>query len=299
MTVKEDTVQQSHDEGMAVAVAVEAVSSVELSSQSMMPISTATMGVAASSAASSSSLGASINMVKVIAPATLPGGAVFEAYVDGIKFNATVPEGGIGEGDDFTVPYPTPPATIAEDPLMVAGGGADTKVATAFEVPTGHWRNGLYDCFDACCCPCLLGAFCFPILLGQIMQRMKMNFFGCANTDGGQPPICITYTIITLVFFVLGSILLSIGGRLGYIIWALWGWYMLIVFTCARITFRQRYNLPTTCYCGDSCLDDCCSVYWCSCCTAIQMARHTHDETKYPYDLASPIGLASNAPEIV
>ena len=98
MTVKEDTVQQSHDEGMAVAVAVEAVSSVELSSQSMMPISTATMGVAASSAASSSSLGASINMVKVIAPATLPGGAVFEAYVDGIKFNATVPEGGIGEG---------------------------------------------------------------------------------------------------------------------------------------------------------------------------------------------------------
>ena len=98
MTVKEDTVQQSHDEGMAVAVAVEAVSSVELSSQSMMPISTATMGVAASSAAASSSLGASNNMVKVIAPETLPGGAVFEAYVDGIKFNATVPEGGIGEG---------------------------------------------------------------------------------------------------------------------------------------------------------------------------------------------------------
>lgn len=61
---------------------------------------------------------------------------------------------------------------------MVAGGGADTNVATAFEVPTGHWRNGLYDCFDACCCPCLLGAFCFPILMGQIMQRMKMNFFG-------------------------------------------------------------------------------------------------------------------------
>jgi Cys-rich protein (TIGR01571 family) len=144
-----------------------------------------------------------------------------------------------------------------------------------------------------------MGWLCFPILMGQTMQRMKMNFFGCEKPQGEkQSPICMVYTVITLILFFLGGIILSITREYGYIIWALWGWYMLIVFTCARMTIRKKYKIEPGC-CGDNCLDDCCNVYFCSCCTAVQMARHTHDENEHHYNCLSQTGLDANAPEIV
>ena len=55
-----------------------------------------------------------------------------------------------------------------------------TNEVYAYEdnVPAGKWRRGFYDCFEACCCPCILVVFCPFILMGQIMQRMNMNYFG-------------------------------------------------------------------------------------------------------------------------
>jgi len=144
-----------------------------------------------------------------------------------------------------------------------------------------------------------MGWCCFPILMAQNMQRMKMNFFGCEKPEGEeQSPICMVYTIITLVLFCLGAIILAVTETYGYIIWALWGWYTLIVFTCARMTMRKKYKIEPGC-CGDNCLDDCCNVYFCACCTAIQMARHTHDENEHPYNCSSQTGLDADAPEIV
>ena len=68
---------------------------------------------------------------------------------------------------------------------------------------------------------------------------------------------------------------------------------------CARMTFRKKYKLEPTCCCGDNCLDDCCSMYFCSSCTTIQMHRHTHHENEYEYVLTSTTGLSPDAPEIV
>ena len=130
-------------------------------------------------------------MVNVISPATLEAGSTFEAKVDGKTFTVTVPDGGIGEGDDFEVPYPhdveeavhVATAAIAVPvPVVVDGDGDDseeglvvkntnantnTNEAIAFEVPTGTWRKELCSCCDACCCPFWMGCCCFPILMGQ------------------------------------------------------------------------------------------------------------------------------------
>jgi Cys-rich protein (TIGR01571 family) len=228
--------------------------------------------------------------------------------VDGKTFVVTVPDGGIGEGDNFEVPYPkttnadTDAIPIAAAAVAVPAADAVTNKneVVAFEVPTGQWRHGLFDCFSSCCCPFAMGLCCFPILMGQNMQRLKLNFLGCERAEGSseQPPICMVYTAITLILLLFGSLILALTKRYGYIVWAIWGWYMLIVFTCARMTMRKKYKIKPGC-CGDNCLDDCCNVYWCSCCTAIQMARHTHDENEYHYNCSSQTGLNPDAPEIV
>jgi len=252
-----------------------------------------------------------LKVCRVVSPATLAGGSTFEAEVDGKTFSVTVPEGGIGEGDDFIVPYPKDdavdptsiPIAVAAvaEPILVnsmTNNNTNNSVATAFVVPTGRWRYELCDCCSACCCPCLMGWCCYPILMAQVMERMKFNFFGCPNETGNQPPVCITYTIITLVFYVFGLIFMYTT-QWGYVLWIIWCFYMLLVFTISRNTIRKKYNIEPICPCGDNELDDCCSVYWCACCTAIQLARHTHDNVQYEYDMFSVTGLPKNAPEIV
>jgi len=77
-----------------------------------------------------------------------------------------------------------------------------------------------------------------------------------------------------------------------------WVVYFIIIGTKTRLQVRRRYNIDGTC-CGDSCMDDCCCFFWCTCCTTIQMARHTHDEKFYPYKFDRPTGLEPEAPEIV
>jgi len=245
--------------------------------------------------------------VKVVSPATLEGGATFEAEVDGKTFMVTVPDGGVGEGDNFDVPYPVDDAIpVAVAAIAVPAGSTDADAAVnknevgAFQVPTGSWRNDCCSCFETCCCPFMMGWCCFPILMGQIMQRMKMNFFGCEKSaNENQAPICIAYTAATIGLFLLGLIIqLARINYIGPIIWFLWAVYMTTVFTCARMTMRKKYKIEPGC-CGDNCCDDCLFVYFCSCCTAIQMERHTHDENQYGYNLTSQIGLDDDAPEIV
>lgn len=251
------------------------------------------------------------SMVRVVSPATLTGRSTFEAEVDGKRFIVTVPDEGIGKGDDFEVPYPqevapvtTAMATTADAAVPVTAASA---VAVAFEVPTGAWRKGLCDCFDACCCPFMMGWCCFPILMGQVMERLNLDFFGRLRTggsgSGSPPPICVTYSAVTISLFVVGNIITMATGRNGliliYIIWVIWALYMLVVFTFARMNMRKKYNIEPICCCGDNCMDDCCSVYFCGCCTAIQMANHTHDPDKYQYNCTSRNGLNSFDPQIV
>jgi PLAC8 family len=46
-------------------------------------------------------------------------------------------------------------------------------------------------------------------------------------------------------------------------------------------------------------VDDVCCILFCTCCSGIQMARHTHDDKEWPGSCCTTNGLEYGAPEIV
>jgi hypothetical protein len=84
--------------------------------------------------------------VDVVAPATLPGGYKFEAEVDGHRFVATVPQGGVEQGETFS-------CTMRDiDSIYVD------------EIPVGGWRDRLCDCLaHGVCHPVIWTSFFCPL----------------------------------------------------------------------------------------------------------------------------------------
>lgn len=76
--------------------------------------------------------------IDVVAPATLPGGYKFEAEVDGHRFLATVPQGGVQQGETFSCQM------------------RDLDTVYVEEIPVGGWRDRLCDC-------CTHGS-CHPVI---------------------------------------------------------------------------------------------------------------------------------------
>jgi len=203
----------------------------------------------------------------------------------------------------------------------------DTAEAIAYEVPGGRWKAGLCGCFGACCCPCLM-YFCPVILLGQLMERLKFNLFGCPLAKGKKPmPLCMIFTVLILIMIVLEILAWtvfrvqgdtqtvtaadgswsfsyidysnqSVGFQVCAILLPIFQLFFCIVGICTRFNMRKKYNIEPLC-CGDNCCDDCCTSYFCFPCSAIQMVRQTHDEKEYHYAVLSRNGLGANAPEIV
>lgn len=84
-------------------------------------------------------------MVDVVAPADLPGGYQFEAEIEGQRFLATVPAGGVQEGETFTC-YMRELDSVAVD------------------IPVGNWKDGAQDiCKYGCCHALFWGSLCFPL----------------------------------------------------------------------------------------------------------------------------------------
>ena len=235
-------------------------------------------------------------MVAVVAPSTLQAGYTFNAQVDGKDFVVTVPEGGVTEGQVFQVPYPS--ASVGTTTIASGGAFAGTSAGRGVlpqddsDVVKGMWRNNLLDCFEVFCNGLFwMSLFCNPIIFGQVMERMKLDAFGLKKGKEG------TCNIITAVFVVY-LVLILIG--VGMFVWPFWFIFTLIAFSNARYAYRKHYDIkPSLCDCCDGRMDDYCCTFWCGCCTGIQLARHTHDERKYPYNCCSATGLIETAPEIV
>ena len=118
--------------------------------------------------------------VQVIAPATLNAGYTFDAVYEGNTFTVTVPDGGVVKGQRFIVPFiSTAEATIMEASLLPLnspntrgnGMGEDS-------IPTGVWRDSLCDCckFGPCHPSFLTALCCRPIIIAQLLTRMKMTW---------------------------------------------------------------------------------------------------------------------------
>lgn len=186
----------------------------------------------------------------------------------------TVPAGGVKAGQEFTTTAPF------EDGIT----------------PANKFRYSLFEC---CTCDAQfwMGWCCSAIVLGQLLQRLKLNFYGVKTGDDQYKNSCMILTIAYGVAILLGLIL-AIATGAGILVSYVFGIFMIVVLTITRSYMRNLYSIPGQ-MCGDGLLDDCCYSYWCTCCTILQLARHTHDEKVYMYKFDSKTGLAEGAPDIV
>lgn len=172
--------------------------------------------------------------------------------------------------------------------LGVAPVQAAPTLQAKREAPTGEWTDGVCDCCSdvgMCCCGC----FCAPTLTGQLYERFARS--GLYERLPGAT--CVTVAGLIWLLFIVGdalysvedSTVMSIGSALSFV-----GFVVLVCVLCSvRRAVRERDDIPATC-CGDA--EDCCTSFWCSCCTLCQLFRHEQVGGKN-YQLCSPTGTAS------
>lgn len=245
----------------------------------------------------------------VIAPSTLEEGYSFPAQVDGIDFVVTVPKGGIRQGEAFQVPYPTRRSSagqnITSNSLLEPMEIEQSRSGSANQMPEedvemGQWRRPLCECCEVCnngiCC---YGFVCTPIMLAQVMTRLKLNLIGIRANGTSYRHTFWWVLAFWLVFLILFCAFVT-DDVVWLVVLAIWYAYFSIAGTNVRSTVRRKHGINPDCCKGcDGVFDDFCVSLWCSCCSAIQMARQTHPMDKYPYQCCTKTGLDSDAPEIV
>lgn len=166
----------------------------------------------------------------------------------------------------------------------------------------GSWRDSFYDCFKhGLFHPSVLIGFCCPqILLAQVMTRLRLTWLGGQSFRGEWKSTFRKVLCLVLLFYFITylayttprtyKVVVDDNGRarsiqisqepyraltvINNLINFILGLYTFLVMWRVRQYIRKRYQIP------DGSLgrcDDCCSVFWCSCCTVAHMARHTGD----------------------
>jgi len=205
------------------------------------------------------------------------------------------PDGGVKAGDVFLVPKPDNFPRI------------DNKV----NVPVGKWKDGLFGCIDIGFCHLsnVFGCLCPEILLGQVMQRMRLSWVGglvdnsiAVNTFWITVMLLVCYTIFdyalyTYLYYDLNqapeyAITVQYIKYFGGFCFGIW---FLLAKARARRNIRETYRIPEEQCVG--CEDVVLSAL-CSCCTVTQMARHTGEYEKYPGTMGRT-GLPLNAPILI
>lgn len=236
-------------------------------------------------------------MVQVVAPSTLPEGYQFEAQMGEKRFMATVPKGGVKEGETFLTTVPQ-----------------GENLGETLQIPTGQWKDGLFDCcrYGAFSPHLWCATFCTNVAMGQVMQRMNLTWLG---TTGSPERTRDTYKVIltlTIAYFCFRMLVtamtptqtnayyaapapswLTTINDIAGLLMSLWSIYALMK---TRKYIRTKYSIPEERCQG--CEDLCCSM-WCSCCTVAQLARHTGEFEQYPSNCCSETGLPANAPRVV
>jgi Cys-rich protein (TIGR01571 family) len=226
-----------------------------------------------------------IPKVDVVAPADLPGGYHFEAEIEGVRFLATVPPGGVQQGETFTC-------------LM------RELDSVAIDIPVGYWKDGL-------CNVCELGwyhpvawlsIFCPLITLGQIQTRINLDFLG--RPRFGEQQISTRSMMLSLIIFWgltnIGlfaacnlkwsrGLELSVGDALAVALAniVMFG-FTVFVTQSTRSSLREKFLIREE-RCFD--LEDICYATLCLPCTVSQMARHTANYDDYEAVCCSKTGL--------
>lgn len=268
-----------------------------------------------------------VAMVEVIAPSDLKEGFQFEAVYDGVRFHVTVPLGGVVKGQKLLVPVKVSDNDYDDDILIQAdsiesesltGRGTTTTTTTNNNTNNGYgigdiiiessgnnnhgrWRAGFLDCFElGPLHPTLCNAiFCQPILLGQILTRMKLTMFAYPEQNESNNHknstfkkvllLFVGYWILTTIVFVAdpvtttdSTILDSDGQEVileptkttnGKIHGSLLFWfhvYCVFIMMKLRKLVREKYQIN-----GGNIIKDVVASVLCSICTVSQLARET------------------------
>jgi Cys-rich protein (TIGR01571 family) len=173
--------------------------------------------------------------------------------------------------------------------------------------PTGHWKDGLFDFFNAGLChPSWICAFfCSKISMAQIMTRMSLTWLG---QPGDRVATRSTFKVVVLllVAYMVWSASMELatyeyGPRnmptwvsvvkfIGNTLFGFWSLYSLFR---TRQSVRRQYSIPEE-HCH-GCEDLCCA-FFCTCCTLSQMARHTGEYETYPGVCFSTTGHPPGTP---
>jgi len=218
------------------------------------------------------------------------------------------PRGGVRQGESFR-------SRIVQ--IDVEDSVPEEHVTDGHDIPTGAWRDGVWDCWThgVCHAHICLACWCCPIALGQIMTRMRLDWRG---TDVGRRPVGWTpYKVLLLVTFafVMMDHLLSIiilpyiSGEENVVPdWAIlflafraifrcmFLVYILVIMVRTRSFMRKKYAIREQ-YCSR--YDDCLLSIICPCCSVAQMARHTANYRHSKAACCSETGLPPQAAGIV
>jgi len=228
------------------------------------------------------------SMVDVISPADLPGGYHFEAEIEGQRFLATVPPGGVQKGETFS-------CVMRE------------LDSVAVDIPVGYWKDGLADpCKYGCWHASLFNAFFCPLIaLAQIGQRIQLDFLGRVKHPDNDHPYYSNRTMMVIVIaFWLFVNLGLLGGyaikwsrevelsfadysALALINLAMVG-FTVFVSQSTRYSLREKFMIREE-RCYD--LEDVVCSTFCLPCVVGQMHRHTANYDEYEGLLCSKTGL--------
>ena len=255
--------------------------------------------------------------IRVIAPATLLEGYTFDVEVAGQAVTVTVPTGGVQKGEEFEFPLPhaiqsTARTSTAENsmeiidetessveqgqdelvPKRTASSDEETQQDTV-GAPKGRWRNHLCACCDVLTQATFWMSFCcVPVLIAQLLTRLGLSWKG---HKASPEEASLTFNRIVLSF--IGVLVVGNLPAVGFVASGLYT-LGLLVWTGRNLrrTMRRRYNIPPSLH---ESVDDCMCMVCCGCCSAIQMARHTHDDKEYPGSCCTTTGLDLDAPHLV
>ena len=227
-------------------------------------------------------------MVDVVAPADLPGGYNFEAELEGKRFLATVPAGGVKQGETFTC-YMRELDSVAID------------------IPVGYWKDNLTDvCAYGCYHPVFWNPIICPLTsLWQIQTRVGLDFMGRPREEGVPSPQLPNRTVLLVILsswvFMNGALLagynfkwsrgldlsladISAIGLVNLVMFA----FVVFVAQSTRNSVREKFLIREN-RCSD--LEDIYVSALALPCAISQMSRHTANYDDYEAVCCSKTGL--------
>jgi len=188
--------------------------------------------------------------------------------------------------------------------------GSPTKRVSG--VPTGNWRDGLFNCFEyGVCHPALCLAwwpYTIACAFGQLLRRLNLNICGCPATPTSWNPFRFwwMWVALSLTFLSLGGFceglyigkgdipppfVLTISG-IGYLLWYSMFATMFVLLIRLRNYVRQKYKIQDgKDICGGHCCGDCLVTWCCTTCVLAHMMRHTANYKAHKASCCSETGL--------